>query len=82
MRSAVLEVVEASLLAKTRAIRSLRSSKQLHGAISLSPSVASNLQGRSHIDMTLDLLLEARHPLHVTEITKRIASRFGVAVDR
>ena len=39
-------------------------------------------KGRSQLDMAHDILFKARKPLHVTEIIQRIASQFGVTVDR
>lgn len=82
IRSAVLEVVEASLTAQLKAIRSLRSGtrppeSQRHEALT-----PSRHKGRSQIDMAYDILSEAARPLHVTDILSRIAARFDVRVDR
>jgi hypothetical protein len=82
IRLAVLEATEASLAAQLKAIRSLRIAKQSPGAQSLLPAPPSRSKGRSHIDMTYDILVDAANPLHVSEIILRIAARFNVRVDR
>jgi HB1/ASXL restriction endonuclease-like protein with HTH domain len=40
------------------------------------------LKGRSQIDMAFDILKEAAHPLHISELLLRIRARFGNQVDR
>lgn len=82
IRLAVLEATEASLAAQLKAIRSLRIAKQPPGSQSIAPGQSSRAKGRSHIDMTYDILTEAARPLHVSEIISRIATRFDVRVDR
>lgn len=82
IRLAVLEATEVSLAAQLKAIRSLRIAKQPSGSQSIVPGQSSRVKGRSHIDMTYDILAEAARPLHVSEIISRIAGRFDVRVDR
>jgi hypothetical protein len=36
----------------------------------------------SHIDIVYNILLDARHPLHVSEILARVAQRHGLTLDR
>jgi len=82
IRTAVLEAVELSLTMQLKAIRALRSGKQSFTSIGASPDDRVKKRGKSHIDMTLDILKEANQPLHITEIIKRISLRFAVAIDR
>ncbi len=81
LRSVVFEAVEASLSAQLKAIRSLRSGQATHSLSSPTRPTKTH-KGRSHIDMTYAILLEAQQPLHVTEIISRIAARFDTKVDR
>ena len=36
----------------------------------------------SHIDIVYDILRDARHPLHVSEILARVAQRHALTLDR
>lgn len=74
VRDVILGAVEASLEAQLRAVRRLR-----HGAPVSPPARA---RGRSQVDMAYDILQSARGALHITEILRRMETRFGVAVDR
>lgn len=38
-------------------------------------------RGRSHIDMTFDILTAAGTPLHASEIIARVSATFGVNID-
>ena len=74
-RDLILEVFEASLDAQLRAVRRLRQGE--------SPKAGPRLRkGLSQVSMALDILNEARSPLHISEILDRIQTRFGVSVDR
>lgn len=81
IRSAVLEALEASLSAQIKAIRALRAGKPLPKT-QREATAPSALKGRSHLDMTYDILAETACPLHVSDIISRIAGRFDVRVDR
>lgn len=83
IRSAVLEAVEASLHAQLEAVQRLRSGRGPTASGNTPPRVpGSRKRGRSQVSMTYDILKDAQQPLHVSEIIARIATRFGVTVDR
>lgn len=76
VRDVILGAVEASLDAQLRAVRRLRAG----GPAAKSPRARA--RGRSQVDMAFDILKRARAPLHVSEMLTRIATTFGVTVDR
>ncbi len=82
VRSAVLEVLEASLTAQLKAVRILRTKKQTIKKRAGKTGSPEGFTGMSHTDMTYDTLAEASGPLHVSDIIARIRRRFGVRVDR
>jgi hypothetical protein len=71
----ILSVFEASLEAQLRAVRRLRQGKA-------EAAPARPKQGRSQVDMAYVILKKARDPLHISVLLARLASTFGVAVDR
>lgn len=82
IRSAVLEAIEASLAAQLKAVRALRAGMTSPAARSTHSGEPPRKKGRSQIDMTHAILLEAGGPLHVSDIIDRISARFNVHVDR
>lgn len=74
VREAVLDAVEACLDAQLRAVRRIRKGE--------STEVSPVRQGRSQVDMAHDILVNARKPMHVTDIIEKIRQRFGQQVDR
>ena len=77
-RDELIEVLEAVSKAKLLALRRLR-----RGAGAPSASGAAPPPKRmSHIDIVHDILRDARHPMHVSEILARVAQRHGLTLDR
>jgi hypothetical protein len=75
LKDVVLSAFEASLHAQLRAVRRLRRGEA-------APAAERRPKGRSQVDMAHDILKAARGPLHIAEILSRIATRFGVTIDR
>jgi hypothetical protein len=73
IRDIILETVAVSLEAQLRAVKRLRGPGEPE-----EPKV----KGKSHIDMTYDILKRAKQPLHVSEIITDIERIHGVKVDR
>jgi hypothetical protein len=82
IRETILTTVEACLEAQLRAVRKLRSTPSTDSTTVVSASVTKPKKGRSHMDMAFDILKEAGHPLHISEILERINARFAQQVDR
>jgi len=74
-RDDLLDILENSLLAQLKALRSLRPGKPKAPP----PEVA---QRRSNTQIAEDLLREAGRPLHVTEIIELAQSRLGRTLSR
>jgi hypothetical protein len=71
---AVLSAFETCLEAQLRAIRSLRRESV--------PPPSPKEPSRSLPDMAFDVLKEAGHPLHITELIEHLRLRFDRTVDR
>lgn len=82
IRETILDTVEACLDAQLRAVRRLRRGSSTGSATGPARSKAKALKGRSQVDMAFDILKEAAHPLHISELLQRIRARFGDQVDR
>ena len=75
LRDTVLEAFEECIGAQLRAVRRLR--KAGH-----EPPPPRAKKRMSQIDMSLDILMKARKPLHITELLDRIEKAFQTPVDR
>jgi HB1, ASXL, restriction endonuclease HTH domain len=82
IRETILSTVEACLDAQLRAVRKLRSTSSADSSTTAPSSEARTKKGRSHLDMAFDILQEAGHPLHISELLERIQTRFAQQVDR
>ena len=82
IRETILSTVEACLDAQLRAVRKLRSTSSADSSTTAPSSEARTKKGRSHLDMVFDILQEAGHPLHISELLERIQTRFAQQVDR
>ncbi len=71
----LLEFYESMLSAQLRAIRQMKTPK------TIKPKPNSG-KGMSNIDMALDILHQARKPLHITEILAQIKTKYKTEVDR
>ena len=86
LRETLLEIHEQLLISQLATVRKLRSHPSSHPS---SPDADSALRtpskpkrrGRSHIDMTFDILTAAGTPLHLSDILARISASFGVNID-
>lgn len=74
-RDDLLDILETSLKAQLRAVRSLRSGPA-------PPSPPQPGERRSNMAIVEDLLKEARHPLHVTQIIDLARARFNRSLSR
>jgi len=74
-RDDLLDILETSLKAQLRAVRSLRSGPP-------PPSPPEPVERRSNISIAEYLLKEAGHPLHVTEIIELAHARFDRSLSR
>ena len=77
-RDDLIEVLEAVSKAQLHALRRLRRGVRAASA----PGAAAPPKRMSHIDIVYDILRDARHPLHVSEILARVAQRHGRTLDR
>ena len=82
IREIILSTVEACLDAQLRAVRKLRTTSSTDSSTVVTSSEAKSKRGRSHLDMAFDILKEAGHPLHISEILERINARFAQQIDR
>ena len=83
IRETILSTVEACLDAQLRAVRKLRTTSAAADSSTVAPSSEAKIKkGRSHLDMAFDILQEAGHPLHISELLERIQTRFAQQVDR
>ncbi len=71
----LLDLYESMLSAQLRVVRQLRDSKTVR------PKPAAE-KGMSNIDMAIDILHQARKPLHITEIIAQIKTKYKTDVDR
>jgi hypothetical protein len=70
-----LSFYENLFSAQLRAVRQLKSPK-------LRKPKSVKEKGMSNIDMAIDILRRAQHPLHVSEIIAQVKARHGVELDR
>lgn len=82
IREAILSTVEACLDAQLRAVRKLRTTPSTDSSMVAPSSEGKTKKGRSHLDMAFDILKEADHPLHISELLERINARFAQHLDR
>jgi hypothetical protein len=83
VHDAVVDAFEACLSAQLKAVRALRSRRHPPDRTRETPGAGrTRAKGMSQIEMAHDILKSARRPLHASEIIERIASRFGLSVDR
>lgn len=75
VKDVIFEAIETSLEAQLRAIRRLRSGKE----VSLKPKTR---KGMSQVDMAFDILSNTAGPLHISEIIRRIVEVHNRQVDR
>ncbi|RPJ51589.1 MAG: hypothetical protein EHM23_33935 [Acidobacteria bacterium] len=74
-REDLLDILESSLVAQLKAVRSLRSGKP-------KPQPAEVAKRRSNTEIAEDLLREAGRPLHVTELIELAHSRLARPLSR
>jgi hypothetical protein len=74
-RDDLLDILETSLKAQLRAVRSLRSGPP-------PPSQPEPVERRSNMAVVEELLKQAGHSLHVTEIIKLARARFDRSLSR
>lgn len=71
----LLELYESILSAQLRAVRQLKTPK----TIKPKPNAE---KGMSNIYMAMDILHQARKPLHITDILAQIKTKYKAGVDR
>jgi len=71
----LLNLYELILSAQLRVIRQLKPPKP--GISKRQPK-----QSMSNIDMALDILHQAQHPLHVSEILTQVKAKYKISLDR
>ena len=77
-RDDLIEILEAVSKAQLSVLRRLRgSAPALPAAAGAAPR-----KRMSQIDVVYDILRDARHPLHISEILARVAQHHGLTLDR
>jgi two-component SAPR family response regulator len=71
----LLDLYESMLSAQLRAVRQLKTSKS-------STPKRETSEGMSNIKMVLDILRQARKPLHVSEILTQVKAKYKITLDR
>lgn len=71
----LLNLYESILSAQLRVVRQLRTPKPLRARITKEKSM-------SNIYMALDILRQARNPLHISEILAQIKAKYKIELDR
>ena len=71
----LLNLYESLLSAQLQTVRQLRSRKALRGK-------PKKKEGMSNIDMAMDILQQARKPLHISEILDQVKAKHRVSLDR
>ena len=71
----IIDVMETLLKAQLQALEELRQ------ATDTAPGPARR-KSPSHVDMAVDVLQEARTPLHAHDIIDRIQTKYGVSIAR
>ena len=77
-RDDLIDVLEAISKAQLQTLRRLRRSPGAPPAT----AGAAPPKRMSHIEIVYNILQDARHPLHITEILARAAQRHGLTLDR
>jgi len=72
---ALLNLYESLLSAQLRVVRQLKSPKPRRRK-------PDKKIGMSHIDMALDILRQARKPLHISEILAQVKTKHKISLDR
>jgi hypothetical protein len=70
-----LSFYESLFSAQLHAVRQLKAPRRKE------PKPRSN-KSMSNIDMALDILRQAKHPLHISDVLAQIKAKHGMAVDR
>jgi hypothetical protein len=78
IKELIHEVLEASLELQLRAVRQLRGTEKMPPPV----RVRRGLRKESLVDLSVRVLEEAGEPLHVSEISERLARKFGRVTDK
>ena len=70
-----LDLYESLLSAQLRVVRQLKNPRPA------APKRGSE-KGMSNMDMAIDILRKARHPLHISEILAQIKTQYKISLDR
>lgn len=71
----LLNLYESLLSAQLRVVRQLKTPK--------SPKAKpKGEKGMSNMDMVIDILRQARQPLHISEILSRVKTQYKISLDR
>lgn len=71
----LLNLYESLLSAQLRTVRQLKKHKSMKGK-------EKRKEGMSNIDMAIDILQQARKPLHISEILEQVKAKHRVSLDR
>jgi HrpA-like RNA helicase len=71
----LLNLYESLLSAQLRAVRQLKNRKATKGK-------SKKEEGMSNMDMAMDILRQARKPLHISEILAQVKAKHRVSLDR
>jgi hypothetical protein len=71
----LLNLYESLLSAQLRTVRQLKKRKPMKGK-------AKRKEGMSNMDMAIDILQQARKPLHISEILDQVKAKHRVSLDR
>ncbi len=71
----LLDLYESLLSAQLRTVRQLRDRKAIKGK-------QKKKEGMSNMDMAMDILQQARKPLHISEILDQVKAKHRVSLDR
>ena len=71
----LLNLYESLLSAQLRTVRQLKNRKSTKGK-------ARKKEGMSNMDMAIDILQQARKPLHISEILAQVKGKHRVSLDR
>ena len=71
----LLDLYESLLSAQLRTVRQLKNRKTLKGK-------PKRKEGMSNMDMAMDILQQARKPLHISEILDQVKAKHRLSLDR
>jgi hypothetical protein len=71
----LLDLYESMLSAQLHAVRQLKTSKP-------GKPKRETSEGMSNIEMVIDILRQARKPLHVSEILTQVKAKYKITLDR